>query len=59
MQKFSKDIIIVDYLMTAKQLIEMFVDKEDYSFFSKKSRIEDIVEGTTSEITYSLYNKIF
>lgn len=58
-QKFSKDIVIVDYLMTAKQLIEMFVDREDYCFFSKKSRIEDIVEGTTSDITYSLYHKIF
>ena len=26
--------------------------------FSKKSRIEDIVEGTTSDINYNLYKKI-
>jgi hypothetical protein len=38
--KLSKDIIIVDYLMTCKQLIEMFENgQEDYFNFAKKSRI--------------------
>ena len=58
-QKLSKDIIIVDYLMTCKQLLEMFENgQEDYFNFAKKSRIEDIVEGSTSEITIALYKKI-
>lgn len=38
--KISKDIIIVDYLMTCKQLIEMLENgQEDYFNFAKKSRI--------------------
>lgn len=57
--KISKDVIIIDYLMTAKQLFEIFENKQhDYFNFAKKSRIQDIVEGTTSDITYSLYQKI-
>lgn len=57
--KLSKDIVILDYLMTSKQLLEMFENGvEDYFTFSKKSRIEDIVEGSTSDITYALYRKI-
>ena len=32
--------------------------QEDYFNFAKKSRIEDIVEGSTSEITFNLYKKI-
>lgn len=31
---------------------------EDFFLFSKKSRIEDIVEGSTSNISYNLYKKI-
>jgi hypothetical protein len=39
-EKLSKDIVIVDYLMTAKQLLEMFENqREDYYLFSRKSRI--------------------
>lgn len=58
-QKLSKDIVIVDYLMTSKQLLEMFENgNEDFFLFSKKSRIEDIVEGSTSNISYNLYKKI-
>jgi hypothetical protein len=45
--------------MTSKQLLDMFDNGiEDFYIFSKKSRIEDIVEGSTSEITYLLYKKI-
>lgn len=56
---FSKDIIILDYLVTCKQLVTMILkDGEDYEKFSKKSRIEEIVEGATSEINQTLYNKI-
>lgn len=51
--------MIVDYLMTSKQLLEMFENgNEDFFLFSKKSRIEDIVEGSTSNISYNLYKKI-
>ena len=58
-QKLSKDIVIVDYLMTSKQLLEMFENgNEDFFLFSKKSHIEDIVEGSTSNISYNLYKKI-
>ena len=56
---FSKDIIILDYLVTCKQLVTMILkDGEDYEKFSKKSRIEKIIEGATSEINQTLYNKI-
>ena len=48
---YNKDIIILDYLVTCKQLVAMIIkDGEDYEKFSKKSRIEEIVEGATSEI---------
>ena len=58
-QKLSKDIVIVDYLMTSKQLLEMFENgNEDFFLFSKKSRIEDIVEGSTSNISYNLYKSL-
>lgn len=57
----SRDIVILDYLITCKQLLEM-IDKEvrangceNYEKFARKSRIEEIVEGSTSEINKELY----
>ena len=44
---YSKDIIILDYLMTCKQLFEMIREGENYERFARKSRIEEIVEGST------------
>lgn len=43
----SKDIIILDYLITCRQLLDMIKDGENYEKFTKKSRIEEIVEGIT------------
>ena len=38
--KMAKDTIIIDYLMTSKQLLEMFTNgMEDFLTFSNKSRI--------------------
>lgn len=54
----SKEIIILDYLITSKQLIEIFKNGENYEKFAKKSRIEDIVEGKTADISRDLYSKI-
>jgi hypothetical protein len=60
----NKDIIILDYLITCKQLLEM-IEKdiklngcENYEKFAKKSRIEEIVEGSTTDISMDLYEKI-
>ena len=39
-EKYSKDVIILDYLITAKHLLEMLVDGENYEKFSRKSKIE-------------------
>jgi hypothetical protein len=61
---FSKDIIILDYLITCKQLLEMIEKevrvngRENYEKFARKSRIEEIVEGSTSEINAELFKKI-
>ena len=44
--------------MTCKQLLEMIKDGENYERFARKSRIEEIVEGSTGEINYDLYSKI-
>lgn len=58
-KEYSKDIIILDYLITCKQLLAMIIkDGENYEKFAKKSRIEEIVEGATSEINPFLYQKI-
>ena len=39
-EKYSKDVIILDYLITAKHLLEMLADGENYDKFSRKSKIE-------------------
>jgi hypothetical protein len=44
--------------MTAKQLIDIFQNGENYERFARKSRIEEIVEGRTAEISGELYSKI-
>lgn len=54
----SKEIVILDYLITSKQLIELFKNGENYDRFSRKSRIEEIVEGRTADISRELYFKI-
>ena len=55
----SKDVIILDYLITAHQLIEMVRSgPENYERFARKSRIEEIVEGKTVEIHLGLYKQI-
>ncbi len=49
----SKDVVILDYLITSRQLIEMIKSSPDgYERFARKSRIEEIVEGKTVEIHY-------
>lgn len=54
----------MDYLITCKQLLEMIErdlknnGMENYDRFAKKSRIEEIVEGSTSDINSDLYGKI-
>jgi hypothetical protein len=56
---FSKDIILLDYLITSRQLIEMIKSSPDgYERFARKSRIEEIVEGKTVDIHYELYEQI-
>lgn len=56
---FSKDIILLDYLITSRQLIEMIKNSPDgYERFARKSRIEEIVEGKTVDIHYELYQQI-
>lgn len=40
----SKDVVILDYLITSHQLIEMIKNHpEGYERFARKSRIEEIV----------------
>jgi hypothetical protein len=64
LSNFSKDIVILDYLITCKQLLEMIEKEirasglENFEKFAKKSRIEEIVEGSTSEISPELFSKI-
>jgi serine/threonine-protein kinase ULK2 len=55
---YEQEIVILDYLMTAKQLIDIFQNGENYERFARKSRIEEIVEGRTAEISRELYVKI-
>ncbi len=57
-QSYSKDVIALDYLITAKQLIELYRNSEDYERFTRKSQIEQIVEGSTNQIDQSLFEKI-
>jgi hypothetical protein len=40
---YEREIVILDYLMTSKQLIDIFQNGENYEIFAKKSRIEEIV----------------
>ena len=47
-ESYNKEIVILDYLITSKQLIELFKNGENYERFSRKSRIEEIVEGKTA-----------
>lgn len=47
----NKEIIILDYLITAKQLIDLLKNGENFEKFARKSRIEEIVEGKTADIT--------
>lgn len=55
----SKDVIILDYLITSHQLIEMVKSNpHGYERFARKSRIEEIVEGKTVDIHYELYRQI-
>lgn len=56
--RYEKDIVILDYLITVKKLLEILKDGENYEKFSRKSKIEDIVEGTTIGINFELYEKI-
>jgi len=55
----SKDIVVLDYLITAHQLIEMLKNNPNgYERFARKSRIEEIVEGRTVEIHWDLFEQI-
>jgi len=52
-------VIILDYLVTSQQLIEMVRNNPNgYEKFSRKSRIEEIVEGKTVDIHFQLYQQI-
>lgn len=47
----SKDVVILDYLITSHQLVEMIkASPSGYERFARKSRIEEIVEGKTVTI---------
>jgi hypothetical protein len=55
----SKDVVILDYLITSRQLIEMIKNNPDgYERFARKSRIDEIVEGKTVDIHLELYHQI-
>lgn len=54
----QNEIITLDYLITAKQLIDIFRHGENHEKFARKSRIEEIVEGKTADITPELFGKI-
>jgi hypothetical protein len=55
----SKDVVILDYLITSHQLIEMLKSNpHGYERFARKSRIEEIVEGKTVDIHLDLYRQI-
>lgn len=55
----SKDVVILDYLITSHQLIEMIKNNpQGYERFARKSRIEEIVEGKTVDIHFDLYRQI-
>ena len=53
----SKDVIVLDYLITSKQLIEM-ASLNSFEYFARKSKIEEIVEGKNVDIHYDLYKQI-
>lgn len=42
-KKNEKEIIILDYLITSKQLIDILKNGENFERFARKSRIEEIV----------------
>jgi hypothetical protein len=49
----SREVVILDYLITAQQLLEMVgTNLQAYERFARKSRIEEIVEGRTVDIHY-------
>jgi len=48
---YNKEIVILDYLITSKQLIDLLKNGENFEKFARKSRIEEIVEGKTADIT--------
>lgn len=57
-KKYEREIIIIDYLITSKQLIDILKNGENFEKFAKKSRIEEIVEGKTADISRDLLDKI-
>ena len=55
----SQEVVILDYLVTARQLLEMVKSHpEQYERFARKSRIEEIVEGKTVDIHWDLFGQI-
>lgn len=52
------EIIVLDYLVTTYQLLGLIKDKEDYARFARKSKIEEIVEGSPTNITANHFQKI-
>jgi hypothetical protein len=55
----TKDVVILDYLITSHQLIEMIrSNPAGYERFARKSRIEEIVEGRTVDIHLGLFRQI-
>jgi hypothetical protein len=47
-KKNEREIVILDYLITSKQLIDILKNGENFEKFARKSRIEEIVEGKTA-----------
>lgn len=50
-------IILVDYLITTYQLVQL-TSRNDLKEFSKKSKIETIVEGQPASINYSHFKAV-
>ena len=58
MEGKDEEVILLDYLITTKQLL-LIHSKKDIEYFHKKSKIEAIVEGKPAKnITYDHFEAI-
>lgn len=57
-ENLVQETIILDYLIIAYQLFTLIEDGENYEYFAKKSKIEEIVEGRSTLVTLEHFNRI-